>query len=170
MPMVQDLSPDFSADMYSPENMLAWNNLFTELDLTIHASNKVLEWIDLGAAMKYKDMKEAIISDNKHLPGGLMGIHSSHWPCVAVHTNQNATKDHKDNKSSHLEFDNILPFGEFHDGWLLFPSLGIHIPIYPGDIILIKGAHSHIKPGDGKVKEGLLWCLLLTAIYSLWSM
>ncbi len=74
--MVQDLSPDFSADMYSPENMLAWNDLFRELDLTFHASNMVLEQIDLGVAMKYKDLKEAIISDNKHLPGGLMGIHS----------------------------------------------------------------------------------------------
>jgi len=43
MPMVQKISPDFSADMYSPENMLAWNGLFTELDLTFHASNMVLE-------------------------------------------------------------------------------------------------------------------------------
>ncbi len=100
-----------------------------------------------------------------------MGIHSSHWPCVAVHANQNATKDHTDDKSSHLGFDNILPFGKFHDGWLLFTSLGIHIPIYPGDIILIRGASlSHQAWGDGEVKEGLLWSLLLTAIYSLWSM
>ena len=140
MPMVQKISPDFSADMYSPENMLAWNGLFTELDLTFHASNMVLEWIDHGAAKKYKDLKEAIILDNKHLPGGLMGIHSSHWPCVAVHANQNPTKDHTDEKSSHLGFDNILPFGDFHDGWLLFPSLGIHIQILPGDIILIRVA------------------------------
>jgi len=138
--MVQKISPDFSADMYSPENMLAWNDLFTELDLTFHTSNMVLERIDHGAAKKYKDLKEAIISDNKHLPGGLMGIHSSHLPCVAVHANQNVTKDHTDDKSSHLGFDNILPFGEFHDGLLLFPSLGICIPIYPGDIILIRGA------------------------------
>src|SRR5260370_17855384 len=90
--------------------------------------------------MKYKDLKEAIISDNKHRAGGLMGINSLHWTCVAVHANQKATKDHTDDKSSHLGFDNILPFGEFHDGWLLFPSLGICIPIYPGDIILIRGA------------------------------
>src|SRR5260370_5824906 len=131
--MVQDLSPDFSADMYSPENMLAWKDLFMELDLTFHASNMVLEQIDLGAAMKYKDLKEAIISDNKHLPGGLMGTHSSHWPCVVVHANQKATKDHRDDKSSHLGFDNILPFGEFHDGWHLFPSLCIFIQLYPGD-------------------------------------
>jgi len=35
--------PDFSADMYTPENMIAWNDLFTELELVFHASNMVLE-------------------------------------------------------------------------------------------------------------------------------
>ena len=139
-PIIQHIPPDFSADMYSPENMIAWNNLFTELELVFHVSNMVLEQIDYGVALKYKELKEAIIQDNNHLPGGLMGIHESHWPNIAVHANQNPDDDHKDDLSSHLGFDNILPFGDFHDGWLLFPGLGIHIGIFPGDVILIRGA------------------------------
>jgi len=33
-----------------------------------------------------------------------------------------------------------------------------------------EGPHSLIKPGDGEVKEGLSWFLLLTTTYSLWNM
>ena len=74
------------------------------------------------------------------LASAVMGIHSSHWSCVAVHTNHNASKDHTDVQSSHQGFNNNLLLDEFHDAWLLFPRLRIHIPIYPGDIILIRGA------------------------------
>jgi len=42
-PIIQHIPPDFFTNMYSPENMIAWNNLFTELELVFHASNMVLE-------------------------------------------------------------------------------------------------------------------------------
>jgi hypothetical protein len=126
--------------METEEDTKAWTDLFTELELVFHVSNMVLERFDYDTAMKYKDLKEAIICNNKHLAGDKIGLHASHWPSIGVHANQNTDDDHTDDKSSFLGYDNILPFGDFHEGWLLFPSLGIRIRVFPGDIILIRGA------------------------------
>ena len=106
--------------------MKQWDKLFTHLEVPLHAANMVLERVDYKLAMAHRDLKEALMGDN-HLPGELLGLNISHWPSIGVHANQNTPEDHTDNKSLHLGFDNILPFGDFRDGWLLFPDLGIRI-------------------------------------------
>src|SRR5260370_40575007 len=42
-PIIQHIPPDFSTDRYSPANMIAWNNLFMQLERVLHTSNRVLE-------------------------------------------------------------------------------------------------------------------------------
>jgi hypothetical protein len=99
----------------------------------------VLERVDLNIAMKYVELKEKIIQERK-IPGALFTTHSSHFPGVAVHTNQYADKSHTDRWSSHLGYDGISSFGDFKGLWYLFPTLGIRIRIHPGDIVLLRGA------------------------------
>ena len=123
----------FSGDMKKPENLDAWLKLFEAINPIVHAVNCVTECLDFNTMARYqwtnlvhfpnnfwpppldryRELKTSIIDKLKTLPGGIMGIHPSHFTNIAVHANQLPSKPHKDGLSNHNGLDSISSLGIF---------------------------------------------------------
>jgi hypothetical protein len=94
---------------------------------------------------RYRELKTSIIEKLKTLPGGIMGIHPSHFTNIAVHANQMPSKPHKDGLSNHNGFE---------DCYICFPHLGIRLKLHPLDICIVRGAalfhHMYKWKGKGR--------------------
>jgi hypothetical protein len=103
---------------------------------------------------RYRELKTSIIEKLKTLPGGIMGIHPSHFTNIAVHANQMPSKPHKDGLSNHNGLDGISSVGIFEDCYICFPHLGIRLKLHPLDICIVRGAalfhHMYKWKGKGR--------------------
>jgi hypothetical protein len=103
----------------------------------LHMVNAIMERIDPAYVRSHRELKKIVVEGDK---GRFLNQNPSAWPGIAIHFNQLQSHYHFDNKSLYSGFDVINPWGPFEQCILVFPDLGISLPIEPGDIVLLRGA------------------------------
>lgn|SRR6266852_406010 len=131
--------PALTADTRLTSGIPLFRNFFRNdgVATALHMVNAIMERIDPDYVRSHRELKKTVLEGDK---GYFLKQNPSAWPGIAIHYNQLQTKVHFDNKSLYSGFDVINPWGPFKECILVFPDLGISLPIEPGDVVFLRGA------------------------------
>jgi hypothetical protein len=128
-----------TADARLRNNIPVFREFFKDngVSTALHMINAITERIDPDYVRSHRELKKGVLAG---VEGNFLGQNPSAWPGLAIHFNQMQKDFHYDNKSLYSGYDVLNPWGPFRNCRLVFPGLGIYLPIEPGDIVLLRGA------------------------------
>jgi hypothetical protein len=131
--------PALTVDTRLESRILLFRDFFRNdgVATVLHMINAIMERIDPAYVRSHRELKKSVVAGDK---GRFLNQNPSAWPGIAIHFNQLQSDYHFDNKSLYSGFDVVNPWGPFEHCTLVFPDVGIYLPIEPGDIVLLRGA------------------------------